>query len=222
MFSCIMSYDLSYLKPFIESSPVVQYPDGKGGKYPYILLPGLDRAAPADVLNHYLRGMAEMLEAQIEDATAILTLESKGFIIAPTLAMNFDRKFIPARKRKYPGATDITIRQTKAYKEKEDAVSEFNIVGIKHEDKILIIDDMASSGGSINATIDSLSGYDIVGIGTLYHRADGVQRIQQHVSDSGLNIPVKGLIKVNFEEVKDKKGSKVKKFKPVVEEFWQR
>ena len=106
----------------------------------------------ANLFRKMIDGMTKQWEKIPIDA--ILSIESRGFIMAGALACNLDTAFVPLRKpQKLPwktysvsyeleyGATDMHIHQ--------DALD-------GHEN-LLIIDDLLATGGTVIAAIDLIS-----------------------------------------------------------------
>jgi adenine phosphoribosyltransferase len=92
----------------------------------------------------------------------IVGLEARGFIIGGILANKFGCGFVPVRKAgKLPGET-IKGDYVKNY---GVDTFEMSITGMKHGKRILIVDDILATGGSINTTIKLLKYFDPVDIG---------------------------------------------------------
>lgn len=88
----------------------------------------------------------------------IVAPESRGFIFGVPIAYNLNKKFVPVRKKgKLPRET---INQDYSL-EYGTATLEMNKTGIKKGDKIIIIDDLLATGGTMEAMIkmvESLGG----------------------------------------------------------------
>ena len=84
--------------------------------------------------------------------------ESRGFIFGMPIAYNLNKSFVPVRKKgKLPRET---IEQEYAL-EYGTATLEMNKTGIKKGDKVIIIDDLLATGGTMEAMIkmvESLGG----------------------------------------------------------------
>ena len=82
--------------------------------------------------------------------TKVLGLESRGFILAPAIAMEIGAGFVPVRK---PGKLPAkTIAQTYQKEYGQDKI-EIHEDAICKDDIILIHDDLLATGGTINAAI---------------------------------------------------------------------
>ena len=124
----------------------------------------------ASLFKKMIDGMtSQWAEKQID---AILSIESRGFIMAGALACNLDTAFIPLRKpQKLPcdtysvsyeleyGATDMHIHR--------DALDD--------NKNLLIIDDLLATGGTVMAALDLIKKFqdkEIVGAGFVINLAD--------------------------------------------------
>ena len=98
---------------------------------------------------------------------AILSIESRGFIMAGALACNFDAAFIPLRKpQKLPWATysvsyELEYGSTDMHIHKD---------ALDRHKNLLIIDDLLATGGTVIAALDLIGKFknkNIVGAGFL-------------------------------------------------------
>ncbi len=64
---------------------------------------------------------------------------------------------------------------------------------IKDEDRIIVVDDVLTTGKSVKATIDSLKGKNIIGVYVLIDRSEG---------ETGIQYPVKSIIKMPVQNFK--------------------
>lgn len=80
--------------------------------------------------------------------THIAGLESKGFVLGPILAYNYDVTFIPIRKKgKLPGEC---IKQEYTLEYGTDCI-EVQKSAFKAGDKVILIDDLLATGGTLEA-----------------------------------------------------------------------
>ena len=101
-----------------------------------------------------------------KDVDIIVSNEARGFIVGSALAYELGLGFVPIRKKgKLPfKCVDLTYK-----KEYECDTIEIHADSIKRGDKVLIIDDLLATGGTVKANIDlveKLAG-EVVGIGFL-------------------------------------------------------
>jgi adenine phosphoribosyltransferase len=110
--------------------------------------------------NHALRYVSTQLRRRFNDVTvdSIAGIESRGFVIATALALNFDKGLIMMRKAgKLPGHT---IKESYDV-EYGSAVMEIQKDAIKPRQNVLIADDLIATGGSAIAAahlIEQLGG----------------------------------------------------------------
>jgi len=78
----------------------------------------------------------------------IVGLEARGFLFGPSLALRLGAGFVPVRKQgKLPGPT-----RTASYeKEYGEDFFQMQIDGVKHGQRVLIVDDIIATGGSAAA-----------------------------------------------------------------------
>jgi adenine phosphoribosyltransferase len=150
---------------------IFQTPEGK--EYHYVILPFESRMSH-EFRNAMLEGLEFMLKDELKKADTILALEAKGFFPAVLFAQKFKKDLAIVRKRDYKIKSQIKINQKKAYGE-----GTLYCVGLKKSDKILIIDDIISSGGTLITTIKALKGYNIVGIASVYERNKGSKILER-------------------------------------------
>ncbi len=183
------------IKQETEKAKMTIFPteDGKG-TYPYVILPFDGRIKPI-FLKAVIQGMTIMLKDELKEATTIVLPEAKGFLLTP-LFENTGLDITLIRKRDYRIANQIVVEQRKAYRDNE-IKNLMYCIGLKKDDKPLIIDDMISSGGTQITTIKALErhDYDIVGIGTVYERGNGIENVKKETGHT-----VKGLVRLEIRD----------------------
>ncbi|MEW6087655.1 MAG: adenine phosphoribosyltransferase [bacterium] len=101
---------------------------------------------------------------------AIVAVESRGFIFAGALAAKMKTGFIPVRK---PGKLPYkTISETYQLEYGTDTL-QIHEDAVKPGDKILIVDDLLATGGTVSAVVNMVKklGGEIAGIGFLIELA---------------------------------------------------
>ncbi|KAL6634729.1 hypothetical protein ACP70R_027400 [Stipagrostis hirtigluma subsp. patula] len=116
-----------------------------------LLRPGVFKDA-VDLFVERYRGMA---------IDAVAGIEARGFIFGPAIALAIGGKFIPLRKpRKLPGEV---IRETYVLEYGSDCL-EMHVGAIEPGERVLIVDDLVATGGTLCAAIRLLerAGADVV------------------------------------------------------------
>ena len=116
--------------------------------------------------SHFKQVIDEMTEPWIgEKIDAILSIESRGFIMAGAIAYNLDTAFIPLRKPdKLPGET-FKVSYTLEYGSTEMHIHKDALDNLQN---VLIIDDLLATGGTALAAIELIEKFEnkkIVGAG---------------------------------------------------------
>ena len=116
--------------------------------------------------SHFKQIIDEMTEPWIgEKIDAILSIESRGFIMAGAIAYNLDTAFIPLRKPdKLPGET-FKVSYTLEYGSTEMHVHKDALDNLQN---VLIIDDLLATGGTALAAIELIEKFEnkkIIGAG---------------------------------------------------------
>lgn len=96
----------------------------------------------------------------------IVSNEARGFIVGATLAYELGVGFIPIRKKGKLPYTCIDLTYKKEY---ECDTIEIHEDAIEKKQKVLLIDDLLATGGTIRANIELVEklGGEVVGIGFL-------------------------------------------------------
>eukprot|EP00112_Aurelia_sp_Birch-Aquarium-sp1_P022292 Seg624.4 transcript_id=Seg624.4/GoldUCD/mRNA.D3Y31 product="Adenine phosphoribosyltransferase" protein_id=Seg624.4/GoldUCD/D3Y31 len=95
--------------------------------------------------------MAAYIEVLYPNADVIAGLDARGFLIGPLVAHECEKAFVPVRKvGKLPGKT-ISKKSTKEYGED---ILEIQADAIKPGEKVVIIDDLIATGGTMAAACE--------------------------------------------------------------------
>ena len=137
--------------------------------------------------SHFKQVIDEMTEPWIgEKIDAILSIESRGFIMAGAIAYNLDTAFVPLRKPdKLPGET-FKASYTLEYGSTEMHVHKDALDNLQN---VLIIDDLLATGGTALAAIELIEKFEnkkIVGAGFIINLPElkGYKKLR----DKGLKI----------------------------------
>ena len=87
----------------------------------------------------------------------IVTIEAMGIPLATTLSLNMNIPFTIIRKRKYDFPDEVSVERATGYSN-----SKLYINGLKKGDKIVIVDDVLSTGGTLRAVLTALKKMGVV------------------------------------------------------------
>ena len=137
--------------------------------------------------SHFKQIIDEMTEPWIgEKIDAILSIESRGFIMAGAIAYNLDTAFVPLRKPdKLPGET-FKVSYTLEYGSTEMHVHKDALDNLQN---VLIIDDLLATGGTALAAIELIEKFEnkkIVGAGFIINLPE--LKGDKKLTDKGIKI----------------------------------
>ena len=137
--------------------------------------------------SHFKQVIDEMTEPWIgEKIDAILSIESRGFIMAGAIAYNLDTAFVPLRKPdKLPGET-FKVSYTLEYGSTEMHVHKDALDNLQN---VLIIDDLLATGGTALAAIELIEKFEnkkIVGAGFIINLPE--LKGDKKLRDNGIKI----------------------------------
>ena len=137
--------------------------------------------------SHFKQVIDEMTEPWIgEKIDAILSIESRGFIMAGAIAYNLDTAFVPLRKPdKLPGET-FKVSYTLEYGSTEMHIHKD---ALDNHQNVLIIDDLLATGGTALAAIELIEKFQnktIVGAGFIINLPE--LKGDKKLTDKGIKI----------------------------------
>jgi len=137
--------------------------------------------------SHFKHVIDEMTKPWIgEKIDAILSIESRGFIMAGAIAYNLDTAFVPLRKPdKLPGPT-FKVSYTLEYGSTEMHVHRDALDNLQN---VLIIDDLLATGGTALAAIELIEKFEnkkIVGAGFIINLPE--LKGDKKLKDKGIKI----------------------------------
>ena len=176
---------LERLKRSLLAAPVF-----KRGSYNYFIHPitdGVPEMEPElirEVAAHVVR-IADL------DVDKIVTVEAMGIPIGTALSLMADVPMIIIRKRKYGLPGEIEVSQVTGYSK-----SQLFLNGIKKGDRVIVVDDVVSTGGTMLAVLQSLqvAGAVVKDVVAVIQRGDGVKRLAAEGYD------VKTIVRVEVDE----------------------
>lgn len=101
-----------------------------------------------------------------EGITAVAAIESRGFIFGSVVAQNLGAGFIPIRK---PGKLPWTKRRHEFVLEYGSDALEIHDDAVAPDDRVVVIDDVLATGGTLAAAAHLVRGFDatLVGLATV-------------------------------------------------------
>jgi adenine phosphoribosyltransferase len=172
---------LDLLVESLESCPMV-----KRGEYNYFINPitdGVPVVEPA-LLRDVCSAMIKIIDWK--GVEKIVVVEAMGIHIGAVLSVMTDIPMTVMRKREYRMPGEVAVHQTTGYSK-----GELYINGIKKGERVVIIDDVVSTGGTMRALLKALeiAGADVV---------DVCIAIQRGNPDIGR--PYKSLVRIDVTE----------------------
>jgi len=176
---------LEKLKRSLLEAPVF-----KRGSYNYFIHPitdGVPEVKPdliREVVSHIVR-ISDL------DVDKIVTVEAMGIPIGIALSITCDIPLVIIRKRKYGLPGEIEVSQVTGYSK-----SQLFLNGISKGDRVIVVDDVVSTGGTLQATLESLkvAGAIVKDVVVVIKRGEGKDRLRAH----GYN--VKTMVEVEVDE----------------------
>jgi len=135
---------LHRLRASMKSCPVVKF-----GEYSYFVHPITDGIPLGDPL--LLKEVVdEMLRIGDFHCDKIVTIESMGFPLAAMISAEIGVPYVFIRKRQYGLPGEVSVQQVTGYSEKKLFIN-----NIKKGDKLVFVDDVVSTGGSLRAVVSA-------------------------------------------------------------------
>ncbi|WP_414470087.1 hypoxanthine/guanine phosphoribosyltransferase [Methanobacterium sp. ACI-7] len=173
---------LDMLKRTLEESPIV-----KKGEYNYFIHPITDgiMLVEPQLLREVSDAITKVADLNVDK---IVCMEAMGIHIATALSLQTDIPFVVVRKRCYNLKEEIAVHQVTGYSE-----CELHINGIEKGDRIIVVDDVVSTGGTMIAVLNALKacGAEIADIVAVVEKGEGKAIVK---NETGFE--VKTLVKV--------------------------
>lgn len=170
----------------LATAPVV-----KKGDYDYFVHPLCDGVPSIDpeLLREVCR---EVIEVADVDATKILTAEAMGIPIGTALSLASGLPLTIIRKRPYGLPGEIEVEQETGYSK-----GNLYINGIEKGDRVLLVDDVVSTGGTLRCIMQALAkaGVDVVDIVVVFEKGEGKARLEKE-----LGCTIKTLLRIDVRD----------------------
>ena len=176
---------LERLKKSLLEAPIF-----KRGSYNYFIHPitdGVPEVRP-ELIREVTANIVRIADLEVDK---IVTVEAMGIPIGIGLSIITDIPLVIIRKRKYGLPGEIEISQKTGYSK-----SQLFLNGIKEGDRVIVVDDVISTGGTLLATLESLkiAGATVVDVVIVVQRGDGVERL------TSKGYAVKTMVQVDVDE----------------------
>jgi adenine phosphoribosyltransferase len=166
---------LERLKTSLINSPVI-----KRGEYNYFIHPISDGVPSIDP--HMVEEITEYILkiTDINKVDTILTVEAMGIPVANALSLRTGIPLTIVRKRPYFLEGEVELSQSTGYSK-----GVLYINGLKRGDRIIIVDDVISTGGTLLALVKALKvmGVEVLDVISVIGRGDGYLKLK----DLGVN-----------------------------------
>ena len=163
----------------LEASPIV-----KKGEYNYFVNPISDGVPAMDPI--MLRELALAVHKYADlDIDKIVAVEAMGIHLATALSLATDIPFVVIRKRQYglPGETEV-------YQKTGYGSSNLYVNDLHEGEKILLIDDVVSTGGTLVALIKTLEdmGLELKSVVAIIDKGEGKEIVKKETGVDVLSI----------------------------------
>ena len=177
---------LEKLKISLIKAPVI-----KKGEYNYFVHPitdGIPLVEPS-ILEEAAEGISRFGNMEVDK---IVCVEAMGIHIATALSIKTRIPFVVVRKRVYGLDGEVPVHQITGYSQ-----GELYINGLHKGDRIILIDDVVSTGGTMIAVLNALKQMDveIVDVMAVIEKGNGNDIVKRETG-----FTVKSLVKVNILE----------------------
>ena len=138
------------LKESLERSDVVRF-----GEYQYFVHPITDGIPSMDpqVLDEVLNSIYDIMDLDVD---YLVGAEAMAIPLIVPLSLMTGIPYNVVRKRKYGLPEEVSVKQTTGYSEKE-----LYINGLRKGDRVMVLDDVVSTGGTLRAIVLALKGMGV-------------------------------------------------------------
>lgn len=186
MADSILRTMLDRFKRSLESSPIIMM-----GSYSYFVNPITDGIPQMDpmVLAEVLEGFKEVGDFHCD---LLIAPEAMGLPLVVPLSLELGIPYNVVRKKRYGLPGEVSVTQLTGYSK-----SEMYLNGIEEGERVVLVDDVISTGGTIKAVAGALQalGAEIVDILIAVEKGDHKEEAERE-----LGVRIKTLVKV---EVRD-------------------
>jgi len=164
----------------------------KRGEYNYVIHPATDGIPRMgkEILSEIIEELIRI--GDFNRCDLIVTVESIGIQYAAPLTMRTGKPFNIIRKRNYNLPGEVNLKQTTGYSK-----TDLYVNGISRGDRVIIVDDVVSTGGTLRAIIEGIRdmGAEIVDILVVVEKGEGKELLEKE-----LDVEIKTLVKIEATE----------------------
>jgi len=166
---------LERLKESLERSEVVRF-----GEYQYFVHPVTDGIPAMDpaVLDEVLNRIYDLMDMDVD---YLVGAEAMAIPLIASLSLMTGIPYNVVRKRRYGLPGEVSVRQTTGYSEKD-----LYINGLKKGDRVLLLDDVVSTGGTLRAVVKALQemGVEVRDIIVVVRKTDRLEELERDLGQS--------------------------------------
>ncbi|UCH90256.1 MAG: adenine phosphoribosyltransferase [Thermoplasmata archaeon] len=181
--------ELEKLKKSLEESPIVKY-----GEYNYFIHPITDGVLemPPEVLEEVTEAI--MQTSSFEGCNKLVTAEAMGIPLGIAVSLKSGLPLNIIRKKSYGLEGEHKIKQITGYSK-----SDMYINALEAGDRIILIDDVLSTGGTLKCILETLRDMDVEVLEVIIaiEKTDRKKELERE-----LGIEIKTLVKVEVVEGK--------------------
>ncbi len=164
---------MKILRESLRNSPIVMRDD-----YPYFIHPltdGIPQIEPSllkDAVNEVIK------KIDVDSFNKILTVEAMGLPIGVGLSLALNKPLTVVRKRPYGLKGEVEVQQKTGY-----STGKLYINSVVPKDRLLIVDDVLSTGGTIVAVVEGIKkiGAEISDIVVVVNKNRNIVEIERKI-----------------------------------------
>ncbi len=160
---------LELLRDSLKDCPVVMK-----GSYPYFVHPLTDGVPmiASKLLSEVAEEIARIADTHVDK---IITVEAMGIPIGTALSLHTGIPLCIVRKRAYGLDGELCIEQRTGYSH-----SKLYINGISNNDRLLVVDDVISTGGTMSSLLSALDhiGADVKDVVVAFKKGKGLDNVE--------------------------------------------
>ena len=177
---------INMLEKLVKS--LVEAPVVKKGEYDYFVHPITDGVplVEADLLQEVAEAVSKFGNMDVDK---IVCVEAMGIHLATAISLLTKIPFVVVRKRSYGLGGEMAVHQTTGYSE-----GELYVNGLRKGDRVFLVDDVVSTGGTMTAVIQALKRIEteIVDVMAIIEKGDGREFVENETG-----IKVNTLVRAN-------------------------